>query len=150
MRHGRHDGASTGGGTVDRREHGFTLIELIVVLVVLGLALSLVLAEGPARSPTVAFDSTVRQVAGALRLARSRAIADDRMVTVLFAPDSVRLDRETAIAVAPDITLSGSRLIAFTPDGGSSGGEVTLRMGGRQMVIGVDWLTGRVALAARG
>lgn len=137
-------------GGAARHQRGFTLIEMIVVLVILGLALSLVLAEGPARSPTVEFDSAVRQVSGALRLARSRAIADDRMVAVRFAPRGFQLDQETAIAFAPNIQVSGNRLIEFTPDGGSSGGEVTLRMGSREMVIGIDWLTGRVELSQRG
>ncbi len=137
-------------GDADPRERGFTLIELIVVLVILGLALSMVLGQGVARSPTIEFDSAVRQVAGALRLARSRAIADDRMVPVAFAPGGFQLDQETAIAFAPDISLSGNRLIDFAPDGESSGGQVTLRMGSRQMVIGVDWLTGRVELSQRG
>jgi general secretion pathway protein H len=136
--------------SVDRREHGFTLIELIVVLVILGLAMGLVLTQGPARSPTAEFDSVVRQVTEALRLARSRAIADDRTVAVQFAPRGFRVDQETAIALGPDISLSGSRLIEFTPDGGSSGGEVTLRMGDRRAAIGVDWLTGRVTLSERG
>lgn len=145
---GRHGAVRTSDAR--GRDRGFALIELIVVLVILGLALSLVLAQGPARSPTVAFDSAVRQVAGALRLARSRAITDDRMVAVLFAADGFRLDRDAAIAFAPDISLSGSRLIDFTPDGASSGGKVMLQMGGRQTVIGVDWLTGRVELAERG
>jgi len=134
---------------VDRREQGFTLIELIVVLVILGLALSLALTHGPVRSPTAEFDSVVRQVTGALRLARSRAIADDRTVAVQFAPRGFRLDQETAIALGPDLSLSGSPLIDFTPDGGSSGGEVVLRMGDRQMVIEVDWLTGRATFSER-
>lgn len=136
--------------SVVRREQGFTLLELIVVLVILGLMLSLVLVQGPVRSPTVEFDSVVRQVTGALRLARSRAIADDRLVAVQFAPRGYRLDQETPIVFSPGISLSGSPLIDFTPDGGSSGGEITLRMGRRQMVIGVDWLTGQVKLSERG
>jgi len=133
--------------SANRRERGFTLLELIVVLVILGLALSLVLTRGPVRSPTVEFDSAVRQVTGALRLARSRAIAGDRMVAVQFTPRGFRLDQEMPIAFSSDISLLGSRLIDFTPDGGSSGGEVMLHMGERQMVIRVDWLTGRVTLS---
>jgi len=136
-----------GDTSANRRERGFTLLELIVVLVILGLALSLVLTQGPVRSPTVEFDSAVRQVTGALRLARSRAIADDRMVAVLFTPRGFRLDQETPIAFSSDISLSGSRIIDFTPDGGSSGGEVMLHLGERHMVIGVDWLSGRVTLS---
>jgi len=134
----------------DWREQGFTLFELIVVLVILGLALSLVLTQGPARSPTAEFDSVVRQVTGALRLARSRAIADDRTVAVQFAPHGFRLDQETAISLGPDISMSGNPLIDFTPDGGSSGGEIMLRMGDRTMLIEVDWLTGRVTLSEPG
>jgi prepilin-type N-terminal cleavage/methylation domain-containing protein len=63
---------------------GFTLIEMIVVLVVLGLALGLVMTRGPVHSRRLELDATARQVAGALRLARSRAIAEERGVAVVL------------------------------------------------------------------
>jgi prepilin-type N-terminal cleavage/methylation domain-containing protein len=63
---------------------GFTLLEMIVVLVVLGLTPGLVMTHGPVHSRRLELDATARQVAGALRLARSRAIAEERGVAVAF------------------------------------------------------------------
>ena len=123
---------------------GFTLLEMIVVLVVLGLALGLVMTHGPARSPRLELDAAARQVAGALRLARSRAIAQERTVPVAFATGGYELDGDAAVSWAADVTPMGDRVISFTPDGGSSGGRIVLRGGGHQVAIGVDWLTGRV------
>jgi general secretion pathway protein H len=36
--------------------------------------------------------------------------------------------------------------IRFYPDGGSTGGRVTLSAGERKFDVDVDWLTGRVAI----
>lgn len=132
------------------RQRGFTLIEMIVVLAVLGLALSLVLLHGSARSPGLEFDAAVREVAGTLRLARSRAIADDRPVTVVIVPRGFQLDGGAVIVLPPALSMTGNGLIRFLPDGGSSGGQITLHMEQRVMTIEVDWLTGRVQLLSRG
>jgi general secretion pathway protein H len=37
--------------------------------------------------------------------------------------------------------------IRFDPDGGSSGGRVTINGGGQIWMVGVDWLSGRVSIA---
>jgi general secretion pathway protein H len=91
-------------------------------------------------------DAAARGVVGALRLARSRAIAQER--TVVFALDArgYRLDRDVPTTWSGDVSSEGNRLIAFTPDGGSSGGRIVLRDGERAIAIGIDWLTGRVVL----
>ncbi|HEY4174844.1 MAG TPA: GspH/FimT family pseudopilin, partial [Rhodopila sp.] len=68
--------------TDPNRQSGFTLIEMVVVLVVLGLALGLVIARGPMHSATLDARTAARQLAQALRLARSRAIMSDRPVLV--------------------------------------------------------------------
>ena len=39
--------------------------------------------------------------------------------------------------------------IRFMPDGSSSGGRIELAHGGRRMLVGVDWISGRVSLAAQ-
>ena len=64
-------------------ERGFTLIELIVVLAILALATALVpplLSGGRDRA---AFQSTVREVAAALRETRSLAMTRDRSEALL-------------------------------------------------------------------
>jgi general secretion pathway protein H len=49
---------------------GFTLIEMIVLLVVIGLVLSLFIQRGPMRSPALEARVAADQVAQGLRLAR--------------------------------------------------------------------------------
>jgi general secretion pathway protein H len=132
--------------TYRRGARGFTLIEMIVVLAVLGLALVLVVTHGPMRSPRLELDGEARQVAGVLRLARSRAIAEERAVTVAFDTGGYRLDRGAPVGWTNGVSPAGNGVISFTPDGGSSGGVIVLRGGERQVAIGVDWLTGRVVV----
>jgi general secretion pathway protein H len=129
-----------------RASAGFTLIEMIVVLAVLALVLGLVITHGPVRSQRLELDGAARHVTGALRLARSRAIAEER--TVVFALDAggYRLDRDAPTTWSGNVSPRGDRLVVFTPDGGSSGARIVLDDGERAVAIGVDWLTGRVVV----
>jgi general secretion pathway protein H len=94
-----------------------------------------------------------------LRAARARAIAVDHDVTVAldparhsFAADGgpVRLvDPGIDMAVLPPF-LPGPgaiRLIRFSADGSSTGGQVLLGTGRRQLDVSVEWLTGKVSVA---
>jgi len=83
-------------------------------------------------------------VRGALSLARSRAIAEEHAVTVMFGARGYRLGGDAPIEWPANVSAAGDRAISFTPDGGSSGGRIVLRGGERQIAIGVDWLTGRI------
>lgn len=133
---------------IRHHEHGFTLFEMIIVLVVLGLVLGLVITHGPAHSQRLDLEAATRQVTLALRLARSRAISQERTAIVVFGAGGYRLDKDAPVEWASDVSATGNRAINFTPDGASSGGRIVLHAGDRQVAIGVDWLTGR-ALAAR-
>lgn len=139
---------------------GFTLLEMIVVLAVLGLIAGLVAARGPQRSHALEVRAQVASVTEALRGARGRAIATNRPVMIAVNGErrslaveggpTIQLPPELGLTAAvgpvgePDTRLAGIR---FTPDGGSNGGKIVLADGKRRIEIGIDWLTGRVSVA---
>jgi general secretion pathway protein H len=128
------------------RASGFTLIEMIVVLVILGLMLGLVVARGPLHSQRLDTEAAARGLAGALRVARGRALAQHRPVVVSVAANAYRVDAEPPHAMPADVALSGNAAIRFAPDGSSSGGQIAVQSGTGRIGIAVDWLTGRVSL----
>ena len=69
-----------------RRSAGFTLIEMTVVLVVLGLLVGIVLSRGPAHSPALDTRGAADAIAETLRGARARAIAANREIAFHLDP----------------------------------------------------------------
>lgn len=141
------------------RDGGFTLIELIVVLAVLGLMAGLVVSRGPLRSPGLEARAAVGELAGGLRLARAEAIARDRPVPFALDVDAhaYRVGDAPPRALPPAVALrllttagqagGGVGRIVFAPDGSATGGWIELAGAGRRWRIGVDWITGGVTVA---
>lgn len=113
-------------------------------MVILSLIAGLVLVRQPWRSAGLNTDATVRALSSAFRLARSRAIAQDRVVTVVTTPEGFSIDGGSLSLLPPGELLSPAR-VGFTPDGGSSGATILLTAGQRRIAMEVNWLTGRVA-----
>jgi general secretion pathway protein H len=129
---------------------GFTLIETIVVLAILGLTVSIVVGFLPRRNGTLELDNATALVVGAMRIARSHAIAGSR--PVLFAAtqdghgiqtDQGRLTLGSSVWVA----TPARRAILFAPDGGASGGPLRVLVADKTRLIQVDWLTGRITIS---
>jgi len=128
---------------VRRGAAGFTLIEMIVVIAVIGLIAGLLLIRHPWHSAGLDLDATERALTAALRLARSRAIAQDRNVSVITAAVGFSVDGGAPRALPPNEIMSDSRVV-FMPDGGSSGATIILASRSRKIAVTVNWLTGRV------
>jgi general secretion pathway protein H len=142
-------------------ERGFTLIELIVVVLIIGLVL--VLVPGNLWRPQAGLEVKVaaRALADGLRRTRSDALASnrERVFTVdvaerRFRPGQDRplesLNRTLALGLdtaRSELLDAASGQIRFFPDGSSTGGRIRLTMQGQHAAVEVDWLTGQVAIA---
>lgn len=139
---------------------GFTLIELLVVTVIMVMAYSL---AGPLVSSGVSsteLKASARQLAAGLRKARSDAVTH-RRETVLTVdvearrfqlsgdPRLYRLPKDVEVKLftaQSELVNSNTGAIRFFPDGGSTGGRITVAAKQRQYAVDVNWLTGQVAI----
>ncbi|RMD61462.1 MAG: type II secretion system protein GspH [Alphaproteobacteria bacterium] len=138
---------------------GFTLIEILVVLLVMGLLVSAVPIAFSRIVPTFEARSAARELAAVLREARSRAVRDNRETTLVVDTQAkaYSLDGDLQAALDPDLDVSmvaaqserlgdAAAAIRFYPDGTATGGRITLERNHRAYHVIVDWLTGRVRL----
>ena len=142
---------------------GFTLIEMVVVLAVLGLVLGLAAGLGRAPGGASRMRFAADEIAAALRLARSEAIIDGRKSELTFdlaartwrlrsgAPHALPAGvTARLLTIRDEIVDDAVARIGFWPDGSSSGGRLTLEGQGQRISVGIDWLTGRVSLVQGG
>ena len=143
-----------GEGAAATREPGFTLIEMMVVLAIIGIALGLALPLLARREPAVALAGAATELTAALRAARDAAITEDRPVVFAGGDGGYLLDgsfRRLCVATmtptALRVDVSGGGRISFYPSGGSSGGRVVLRDAAARREIAVDAVTGHATVA---
>ena len=141
---------------------GFTLIEMIVVIAILGVMMVLVTVSGNPISPATKARAAAETLSGELRTARSQAVTENRSIDVTLdltrhvyrrgAGPAQLLPPELILGLltSEDETVSASTgRIRFNADGSSSGGRVTIAGGNRVWWVGIDWLSGRVSLAEK-
>ena len=135
-------------------ERGFTLLELLVVLVVMTLVIGAVPIVMSGGVSGLGLKAAAREVAGALRHARGRAIALNDEVVFAIDGETGRyavtpggragvLAEGTEVRVRPE---SAANAVRFFPDGGSTGGRVTISRDRRRYELRIDWLTGQVTI----
>ena len=135
---------------------GFTLLEMLVALTILGLVAAIAVPALTRPSDGVKLSAAAREITGALRLARSAAIArnneqvllidvERRSYTASFAAERrFPADIQAKLKVAEPERISASRGgIRFFADGSSTGGEVVLSLREWHVKLCVHWLTGQ-------
>jgi len=139
---------------------GFTLLELLVVLAIVSLLAAALPGRFTQGADPVRMETAARTLATDLARTRSAAMGTGRQMLFTVDPDAVsyrageeppvKLPAGTRITLltAAREQLGGARgAIRFYPDGGATGGQVTLARGGLERKITVDWLSGHVSLA---
>ncbi len=141
------------------RARGFTLIEIMVVLMLIALVVTLTavsLGQGLSGSRVRAAS---RDLVAALRYTRGQAIVSqseqvlelDLEHFTYTAPKRkpVELPKDMELRLltaAQELTGEKAGRIRFYPDGSSTGGRVKLVRGQRAWDIEIAWLTGEVAM----
>lgn len=137
---------------------GFSLIELLVVLVLIALVFAVVPFTTPRALEQAELEGAARSLALTLREARGRAVSTQREVAVVIdlsrrqygienSGSSAGLPGTAAVAFVTareELQGAGVAAVRFYPDGGASGGRVTLTALQRSYAVDIDWLTGRV------
>jgi len=145
-----HEGAPRRPG--DRR--GFTLIELIVVMVIVAMAMAITTFEVGRRRDRSLFMAEVRRLSATLKAARQRAVMERTAYAVLTGTDTEGvpyywLEREGRAEGGPVSLPFGFELteteIVFYPRGYATEGELLVRDDrGHEALIRVDPILGEV------
>ncbi|WET08782.1 MULTISPECIES: prepilin-type N-terminal cleavage/methylation domain-containing protein [unclassified Pseudomonas] len=133
-------------------QRGFTLLEMLAVILLISLAVGL-LGLGARQAVQAANERrVVGQMVDALRTTRAGAIVSGRAARTEF--DLQRLTFQApgraphAWPASLQVTLHSAEQVAsaveFYPDGSSTGGNLLLANGSRRWRIDIGWLTGSV------
>ncbi len=150
-------------------QQGFTLLELIVVLSLIGIAAGLVLPRLTGGDST-RLQAEVRELVAVLNYARRMALIQGQETTVkLYPPKKNTIDDAASVArrthpgewysQGVSIESKGTKAshddekqqalyeVHFYPGGGSSGGDFVLKTGEISARISIDALTGKLKAA---
>ena len=133
-------------------QRGFTLLEMLVVIVLISIAAGLV-GFGLQQGLRAAKErQAVGQVVEALRSTRARAIVSGTTESTVFdlrnlsvqAPGRPKKYWPAGLQVTLHTAEQAGASVDFYPDGSSTGGHVLLANGSRRWRIDIGWLTGSV------
>ena len=147
--------------TGDRsRAGGFTLIELIVVLIIVALITVFAVPQILPAGSATALKTQAGEIATILRKTRSEAVRNNQEKWVVIDTEARRIEgdgitgvfefpanAELILFTAAEEKVSDKRLrIRFYPDGSSSGGRISLVGKGREYHVDIEWFTGHVTV----
>lgn len=138
---------------------GFTLLELLVVLVLMGLVTGAAVPLLASGMPGAQLKASARELLAGLRQARDQAVIrrQDAALTIDVRKHAFQVSGDPRIHQLPPKvqiglfvadTQAGGDVGAFRfyPDGSSTGGRITVSLDRTTYRIDVDWLTGMARL----
>ena len=142
-------------------DSGFTLIEIMIVLVLAVLIMGVVVPRFSSGTASVQFRSATKEVASGLRYIRMQAVTNNQETEFIFNLDENYYQlsgREKVFPIPDDIAVTvytttsldsnnQQGVIRFFPDGSSTGGRITLETEDYKRLIDVNWLTGQVEIS---
>jgi len=143
----------------DSRSRGFTLIELMAVILLLALAMTAVTFSFSKSLRSAKITAASRDLVAALRYTRGQAIVKGKQQVLLLNLDdnsytapgksAVKLPSDMSLRLTTaeqEVTGGNSGGIRFFADGSSTGGHISVMQDRREWRINVAWLTGDIAL----
>lgn len=144
-------------------ERGFTLVEILVVIVIMGVIVATIASAMGYSLTGQQMRSASRDLVAALRYTRGQAIVKREPQVLLLNVDdkSYRVANRSPVQLPPQFDLAietarqemlsrGEGGIRFYPDGSSTGGNIELSRGDTVWRIDINWLTGEVSLREPG
>ncbi|NHO32818.1 prepilin-type N-terminal cleavage/methylation domain-containing protein [Acetobacter fallax] len=143
----------------DPSQAGFTLPEIIVVLVIAGLLMGVALERGPLRSDATAFSAARSRVLGIFHDAQTLSETSGDGVSLEVSAATGHLITRHGRSVSDQKLTGATRLLLpllnghsapvafyrFTADGGASGPPVVLTLGNHACIISLSPVTGRIS-----
>lgn len=120
---------------------GFTLFELLLVLSIISVAMAVVLPSMSAGFSVLRAKSAALDMSAEIARARERSVRERRAYSVEAVEGALIIrsaDGKTSSNEAPaGVQVEPAEAITFSPEGVSSGGQITLRTGDSGFVIKV-------------
>jgi general secretion pathway protein H len=147
-----------------RASSGFTLLELVLVLLLLGLSSLIVIPNIEKGLQNREVKGSALALAAVARELRSRALHDGipRQLVLNLSQNSYRIERDREVILPPEVKFGevaggemidgGARQFLFFPNGSNHGGEIAL-LGGPHAFrysIRLEPLTGKIAVLQGG
>lgn len=142
---------------------GFTLLEMLVVLVIASIAVAVVGVGGQSFMERSRYHQAVRNISTQLKQARALSVREGRPIGVAYDVDgrkvvvdgkpvleipSALVVRWTALNPVPRaVSGTGEPIFVFNADGDTRGGNLAVYRAGVGVAFGVNWLLGTVEQA---
>jgi len=142
------------------RGAGFTLLEMLVVLVLAAITATVVGGGAQSVMDRSRYHQTVRDVARLLNEGRTLCLQEGREVAVTYQPQSQQLtvDGRLHVNIPPSLLVqwepiqqhakstqeAGELIFVFNAEGGARSGKLAVLRGGQGVAFRVNWLLGSI------